>query len=166
MNNEERDRRVMLALNHLGIAHNIEAYCNEWTRQFGTEAPSQNPRFPDLLPVPPFPTGPAPENAPRRNLAVPVQDWRDKQISDLHRELYEANETIRGFEGFWERAADAIGLQHPARLIDPAPERAYQRGNRRFDDGWRHFTEEDVLGYLRSIGRISSGMKIVNGGKR
>ncbi len=153
MNNEERDRRVMLALNHLGIPRSVEAYCDEWKRQFGTEAPPV-PRFPDLLPVPPFPTGaPIPETR-HRNLAIPM-DYRDGQITDLYAQLWDANKKLQEFEGFWERAALAIGMEHPPRLIDPIPpERQYQRNGvngGRFDDGWREFTEEDVLNYLRGV---------------
>lgn len=72
-------------------------------------------------------------------------------------ELAIAETELRASRGFWERAAAAVGMEHPPRRIDPSPippEREYQRNWKpKFDDGWREFTEEDVLNYLRSIGR-------------
>ncbi len=69
----------------------------------------------------------------------------------------ELRRKLDAFQGFWERAAAAVGLQHPPRRVDPhpiPPERAYMRSyTAGFDDGWREFTEEDVLNYLRSIRR-------------
>ncbi len=93
----------------------------------------------------------------------PLKDDREKTTdtlcainreAELKKQVFELKDELERYQEFWERAAAAVGLQHPPRLVDDIPpERQYMHQGHGFDDGWREFKEEDVLNYLRSIRR-------------
>lgn len=174
---EGRDRRVMAALKTRGVPLTVQAYTDEWHLQFGNDlvefreepkvepAPAPVPIGPAKLPppiIPPttFATTSTPTFASTSSPAFVMvsrdgSNWTEHITdSDIRKDLDLAKKQLEGFWDFWERAARAVGLEHPPRWVDPIPpERAYQRQTLPFDDGWRGFTADDILIFLQTLRR-------------